>query len=370
MQERSGEWVIWSRRTAPAGDEVPLEACGAGTCEGANVTTAAEAVSVLRASAVRGRTGVVVFDTVGAFTAALDEARTGGAAVGLVPTMGSLHAGHASLISRARAECDVVAVTVFVNPTQFDDVADLAAYPRDPDGDVELAGSAGADMVLMPAVEEVYPEGSATVVSLPSLSGSFEGESRPGHFDGVATVVAKLFAMTGRCRAYFGEKDYQQLALVRTMARDLCLPVEVIGCPTVRDADGLALSSRNARLSAEQRKAAPVLYRALLAGRRAIECGSRDRSAVESIMRGVIGQEPLARLDYAAAVDASDLSSPDELGGAVRLLVAARVGAVRLIDNLGTFATTPELAHPGRRQSVTTSPVAPQHRLDDERHPQ
>lgn len=244
----------------------------------------------------------------------LDAARAAGRRVGLVPTMGFLHEGHTSLIRRSAAECDVTAVTDFVNPLQFGPAEDLDSYPRDLDHDVAVAAGAGADLLLAPPVDDVYPGGPPTVTV--HLSGplvdTMEGAARPGHFDGVATVVAKLFNLAGPCRAYFGEKDWQQLQVVRRLVADLSFPVEVVGCPTVREADGLACSSRNARLSAEARRAAPVLYRALLAG---VE-GGRDA------MVAVIEGEPLATLDYAEA-------RPD------RLLIAARVGGVRLIDNLG-----------------------------------
>ena len=193
------------------------------------------------------------------FSDVLDTERALGRSVGLVPTMGALHAGHRALVERAAAECDVVAVTVFVNPLQFDDAADLAAYPRHLDTDVALAGAAGASVVFAPPVEEMYgahPARIASTVHVEGVSEGLEGASRPGHFDGVSTVVAKLFALSGRCRAYFGEKDFQQLAVVRRMVADLSIPVTVVGCETVREAGGLALSSRNTRLSPDERHAA------------------------------------------------------------------------------------------------------------------
>ncbi|MHB8467532.1 MAG: pantoate--beta-alanine ligase, partial [Acidimicrobiales bacterium] len=199
-----------------------------------------------------------VIDTVAGWRKALDAERLAGRAVGLVPTMGALHAGHASLIARAASECDVVGVTVFVNPLQFGAHEDLASYPRSLDADVALAGEHGASYVFAPDVTEMYPRPMLTTVSVPALAGRWEGESRPGHFDGVATVVAKLFAQAGACRAYFGEKDYQQLAVIRRLAADLDLPVDVVGCPTVREPDGLALSSRNVYLDATERAAAPT----------------------------------------------------------------------------------------------------------------
>ena len=251
----------------------------------------------------------------------LDGVRGGGGTVGLVPTMGALHRGHTSLIRRSAAECDATVVSVFVNPLQFGPSEDFARYPRDLSRDVEAADEAGADLVFAPPVEEMYGSGSGgdtdtrsvvrVVVDGP-LGTLWEGASRPGHFSGVATVVAKLFAIAGPCRAYFGEKDWQQLLVVQRVAADLSLPVEVVGCPTVREADGLALSSRNAYLSAGERRAATVLSRALSA---AAEAGD------PAVMAGVVAREPLARLDYAGVLDG-------------RLVIAAVVGTTRLIDNL------------------------------------
>ena len=245
-----------------------------------------------------------------------------GQTVGLVPTMGALHAGHESLIRRSAAECDVTAVTVFVNPLQFGPSEDFRAYPRDLARDTEVATAAGADLVFAPTVEEMFPDGPpvTTVTVGGPVTDRFEGAARPGHFAGVATIVAKLFALAGPCRAYFGEKDYQQLLVVRRMAADLSFPVEVVGCPIVREPDGLALSSRNAYLSAEERAAATVLYRALQAG------------AAGDDMAAVVAAEPLARLDYAAAVDPATLA-PVPLAPGARLLIAAWVGKTRLIDN-------------------------------------
>jgi pantoate--beta-alanine ligase len=276
---------------------------------------------------------VRVLDTVAAFSAALDDERRAGRTVGLVPTMGALHDGHASLVERAADECDVVAATVFVNPLQFGAGEDLDAYPRTLDADVKVVEQAGGSIVLAPTVTEMYgPDGTRTTVSVASeMTSILEGASRPGHFDGVATVVAKLFAMAGRCRAYFGEKDFQQLAVVRRMAHDLSFPVEIVGCPTVRADDGLALSSRNAYLSAEERAVAPVLHRALQAGVAAALAG-RDP---EPAMVEVLATEPLVAPDYAVVVDAATLQPARELAGDLRLLVAARLPSARLIDNMG-----------------------------------
>jgi len=257
--------------------------------------------------------------------------------VGLVPTMGALHAGHLALVAAARAQQEVVVCSIFVNPLQFDDPDDLARYPVDLDGDVAKAAGAGATICFAPSVDELYPGGCPPQVSVDPgpLGDVLEGAARPGHLRGVATVVAKLFALVAPTRAYFGEKDYQQLVVVRRMALDLSLPVEVVGCPTVREPDGLALSSRNVRLSPAERRAAPVLYRALQAGAAAAEAGERRRCELEAAMAAVVGAEPLARLEYAAARLEADLEEVDTLEGRVRLLVAARVGSTRLIDNLG-----------------------------------
>lgn len=277
-----------------------------------------------------------VVHSIAEVSAALDAARAAGRRVGFVPTMGALHAGHASLVERAAAECDLVAVSVFVNPLQFGPEEDLDAYPRTLDADVAVAERSGAAVVFAPSVQEMYRDGTCTTVSVAgAMTAILEGASRPGHFDGVSTVVAKLFAIAGRCRAYFGEKDFQQLAIVSRMARDLSFPVEVVPCPTVRADDGLALSSRNAYLSAEERAAAPVLHRALLAGREAIEAGERDAAAVRAVMGAVLATEPLVTPDYAVVVDAATLQTPRPLDGDLRLLVAARLPSARLLDNLG-----------------------------------
>ena len=286
----------------------------------------------------------------------LDRARAADRTVGLVPTMGALHAGHTSLIARARAECDVVAVTIFVNPLQFGDPDDIAAYPRTLDHDLACA-EAGADVVFVPSVREMYPswpDPPATTVSVRGVSEVWEGASRPGHFDGVATVVAKLFSVAGRCRAYFGLKDFQQLAVVRQLTEDLALPVEVVGCPIVREPDGLAFSSRNVRLSPAERAAATVLSRALAAGRAALAGGERSSVAVRAAMRAVVETEPLVDLDYAAVVDARTLADPAHVGdlAGVRLLIAARVGPVRLIDNCAAVAEDLAVAMPTGSQAA------------------
>jgi pantoate--beta-alanine ligase len=268
----------------------------------------------------------------------LDEARTGGRTVGFVPTMGYLHEGHASLMRAARADCDLVVTSIFVNPLQFAPTEDLAAYPRDLDGDRSLAAANGVHLLFVPDAAEMYPTPMATNVSVAGVSAPLEGRTRPTHFDGVATVVTKLFAIVGPCRAYFGEKDFQQLAVVRRLTHDLSLPVEVVGCPTARADDGLALSSRNVYLTPEERAAAPVLHRALERGQAAIAAGERDPGVVRELMAELVRAEPLAELDYAEVVDARTFEVPNPLSGTLRLLVAARFGGARLIDNEGATA--------------------------------
>ncbi len=285
-----------------------------------------------------GRPAPVREDTVRGLRTRLDEARSRGRRVGLVPTMGFLHAGHRSLIEHARSENDLVVVSIFVNPLQFNPGEDFDDYPRDLDRDLAMCAQAGADVVFAPGQLEMYPEPVATTVSLGALAGVLCGASRPGHFDGVATVVAKLFSIVGECSAYFGEKDFQQLTIVSRMAKDLSLPVRVVGCPTVREPDGLALSSRNAYLSEAERAQAPVLRRALEAGAALVEAGE-TAAAVEARMAAVIDGASLARIDYAAAVSPDTLTrSQQRLQGDVRLLVAVRFGRARLIDNLGCRA--------------------------------
>lgn len=265
----------------------------------------------------------------------LEERRRDGSRLGFVPTMGALHAGHLSLVAAARERADFVTLSIFVNPLQFGEDSDLALYPRDLAGDLALAEANGVGAVFAPGLAEMYPHGEpATKVEPGPLGALLEGASRPGHFSGVATVLTKLFSLAGACISFFGEKDFQQLAVVRQLVGDLDLPVEVVGCPVVREPDGLALSSRNRRLSARQRRAAPVLYRSLLAGREAAGAGA-GRRGIEEAMGATLASEPLVRPDYAVAVDPLTLAPASEAaGGELRLLVAARIGPVRLIDNL------------------------------------
>ena len=239
----------------------------------------AEAPATVRARPT-GTSRLPVLTTVADYRRVAEDARTAGRRVGVVPTMGALHAGHCSLIERASEECDVVIVTLFVNPTQFGESADLVNYPRTFDADLDVAAAAGAAFVFAPSVDEMYPDGLRTVPVPPAagaVTGQLEGASRPGHFDGVATVVPRLLEPAGRCRADFGEKDFQQLTLVRRLVAELDLAVEVVGCHTVRDPDGLALSSRNVRMSPDERRAALALVRALRAGAEAMAVTVRWR---------------------------------------------------------------------------------------------
>ena len=273
------------------------------------------------------------------FRARLDAERAAGRSVGLVPTMGALHDGHLSLLAAAGAECDVVALTIFVNPLQFAAGEDIDAYPRPIERDLELAEAAGTAVAFTPSTDEMYPVPTATTVHVDGLTGSMEGASRPTHFDGVTTVVAKLFNVAGPCRAFFGEKDFQQLAVVRRMVADLDLPVAIVGCPIVREPDGLARSSRNVYLSVEERAVAPALHRALQAGARLVEAGERDAREVAARIAGLVADAAPFQLDYAEVVDPTTLEALEELvpGTEVRLLVAARLGTPRLLDNLGVL---------------------------------
>lgn len=272
--------------------------------------------------------------TVAELRAALDHERAAGRVIGLVPTMGALHDGHLALVHAAAAECDVVVVSIFVNPRQFEDAGDLAAYPRDEAQDAELAAGAGADVLFAPPVEEVYPDGFATSVRVQGVSEVLEGASRgPGHFDGVATVVTKLFGMVAPKVAYFGRKDAQQVVVVRRLVQDLNLAVRIVAVETVREPDGLALSSRNVRLTPQDRARALALGHALTAVRTAFERGERDASVLRDA-----GLRPMAEAgvepEYLALVNPESLEPVVRLDDSpVLVAVAARVGAVRLIDN-------------------------------------
>ena len=267
---------------------------------------------------------------------AVARARRDGRTIGLVPTMGALHAGHLRLVEEAKAASGLVVVSIFVNPTQFGPNEDFRHYPRTLDADLELCARGGAEVAFAPSVEEMYPHGpSSTFIEVPSLSDRLEGASRPGHFRGVATVVLKLFAIVGPDLAFFGAKDYQQLRVIRRMVADLNIPVEVRAVPTVREPDGLAMSSRNRYLDADGRRAAVVLSRALDRAVDAVRGGERDADRVRQILRRTIESEPLAGLDYAEVADADTLEPALEVGPGRRTvaLIAARVGPARLIDN-------------------------------------
>ncbi len=253
--------------------------------------------------------------------------------VGFVPTMGALHEGHRSLIRRARAENAGLVVSIFVNPRQFDRPDDLAAYPRSESADLALCAAEGVDVVFLPSVDEVYPPGFQTTVRVGALTERLEGAARPGHFDGVTTVVAILLGLVGAERAYFGEKDAQQLRVVRRMVADLAIDTEIVACSTVREADGLACSSRNVRLSPRGRAVAPLLHRALLAGRARIEAGERSAEAVRSAIRAVLAAEPAIEVEYVSAADEATLEELETIDRPSLLSLAARIEGVRLIDN-------------------------------------
>jgi len=253
--------------------------------------------------------------------------------LGLVPTMGWLHDGHRSLMQRARADDATTIVTIFVNPRQFNEAADYQRYPRNETRDLAVVEEEGIDLVFAPPVEEIYLPGFDTTVSVGAVARPLEGAARPGHFDGVATVVAILFDLVGAERAYFGQKDAQQVMVIRQMARDLAIPTEVIACPTVREPDGLALSSRNVHLQPEERAAAPILRRALLAATARWEAGERSGDRLREAMRETLAEEPLARLDYVSVADGTTLAELDRVEGPALLSLAVRFGDTRLIDN-------------------------------------
>ncbi len=261
-------------------------------------------------------------------------ARAEGKTIGFVPTMGYLHEGHLSLMRRAKAECDLCVVSLFVNPTQFGPSEDFQRYPRDFARDAALAESVGVDLLFAPEVEEMYPEGYQTYVEVTEVTHRLEGAARPGHFRGVATVCTKLFHIVQADRAYFGKKDYQQLKVIQRMVSDLNIPIEIVPCETVREPDGLAMSSRNVYLNPDEREAATVLYRALCAGRDAILAGERDAKKVQTLVEQVIATEPLVKTEYVDVADAETLEPLTDLRDEVLISLAARVGVARLIDNI------------------------------------
>lgn len=272
--------------------------------------------------------------TIVGFRAALDDERRRGGAIGLVPTMGYLHAGHLSLVARARAECPAVAASIFVNPTQFGPNEDLSRYPRDLPRDLELLEAAGVDLVFAPEPSEMYPPGFDTQVRVGGITEVLEGAARPGHFSGVATVVVKLLNIIQPTLAYFGQKDAQQCVVIRKLARDLDLPVDVVIAPTVREADGLALSSRNRYLTPPQRAVAPAIFQGLSAAQRLFDAGERDGEILRQAIRAVIAAQPDLKVDYVSVADPETLRALPTVQQQALASVAARLGATRLIDNL------------------------------------
>ena len=277
---------------------------------------------------------MLVLKTIAETRSACARIRAAGKTLGLVPTMGSLHQGHLSLVRAAQASCDAVAVSIFVNPTQFGPQEDFAAYPRSLEEDCRILEAAGVDLVFAPSSEEMYPEGASTFVEVAGLSERLDGASRPGHFRGVATVVAKLFHIFSPERAFFGQKDAAQVAVLSKMVRDLHFPVELDVCATVREPDGLALSSRNRNLSSEQRRRALVLSRALLAVQQQVQGGEEDSSTLLATAMRVLKEEPAVEVDYCRIVDPDTLEDVADVSHGALVAVAAYLGATRLIDNL------------------------------------
>jgi pantoate--beta-alanine ligase len=277
---------------------------------------------------------VRVVATSAELSAATAAARAAGASVGFQPTMGALHAGHLANFAIAGRENDVVAGSIFVNPLQFGPAEDLATYPRSLDADLAACEAAGVDLVFTPDEREMWPRDPVVRLCVGALADRLEGALRPGHLDGVATVVAKLLHLVGPARAYFGQKDAQQLAVVRRMVADLAFPHQVVACPTVREHDGLAMSSRNAYLSPEERRTAPVLYRALLAGRSAWRDGAREPAAIEKAAREPLDQAPGVEVQYVALVDRDTFEPPPAAAAGQVLAAAVRLGPTRLIDNV------------------------------------
>ena len=267
----------------------------------------------------------------------IDQLRMQGKRVGVVPTMGALHEGHLSLVRRAKQECDVAIATIFVNPAQFGPNEDFQKYPRTLEGDLDQLRSSGCDVVFTPTNDQMYPSGHTTFVDPPIVANDWEGKIRPGHFRGVATIVLKLFQIIPAHVGYFGRKDYQQVAVIRAMVRDLNLPIAIEACETIREPDGLAMSSRNRYLSAEERHRALGLSRALRAGQALIEQGCTSGPVVEQAMHSELISAPVDSIDYAALVHPETLERVESIGGPVVGIIAARVGSTRLIDN-ATFA--------------------------------
>jgi pantoate--beta-alanine ligase len=275
-----------------------------------------------------------ILTTIDEMLAACRAEKYAGKRLGFVPTMGALHEGHLSLVRAAKEKCDVVTASIFVNPTQFAQNEDLSKYPRTFERDRELFEKAGVELLFVPGVEEMYPKGAVTWVTVEGLSEKLDGRSRPGHFRGVTTVVAKLFHIVEPDAAFFGQKDAAQVAIIRRMVQDLNMPIEIVVCPIVREADGLAMSSRNAYLDAQQRKQALVLHRALMRVKRLVEDGEPKRSALIDAGRQEFSTEPNVRLDYFEIVDADSLDPVEDVSRGALVAVAAYVGTTRLIDNL------------------------------------
>ena len=275
-----------------------------------------------------------IVHTIAEMRAASAQARRGGKRLGFVPTMGALHEGHLSLVRAARAQCDAVAASIFVNPTQFGPTEDFSKYPRSFERDCQMLEAEGVALVFAPSVEEMYPPGAVTFVTVEGLSEKLCGRSRPGHFRGVTTVVAKLFNIVQPDVAFFGQKDAAQTVIVKKMVRDLDLPVEVVVCPIVREADGLAMSSRNAYLDAGQRRSATVLYRALMQVQSLAEEGERRAAALIEAAQRVFREEPAVRVDYVEIVDTETLDPVADVSCGALVAVAAFVGQTRLIDNV------------------------------------
>lgn len=276
---------------------------------------------------------ITIVKTVNDVRSVVREWRRQGQSIGFVPTMGYLHEGHKSLIDRAVSECDKVVVSIFVNPMQFGPTEDLAQYPRDLEADSILCDTSGAHLIFHPEPEEMYGEGFCSFVDMNGPTSALCGKSRPIHFRGVCTVVAKLFNIVQPDKAYFGQKDAQQLSVIRRMVADLDMPIQIVGCPIVRESDGLAKSSRNVYLNQEQRHAALILSKAVTKGQDMVRRGERTASAILAVMREMIETEPLARVDYIEAVDATTIQPIEILKGEVLVAMAVYIGNTRLIDN-------------------------------------
>ena len=280
-----------------------------------------------------GKNSPPVVSTLSDLRQAFNQLRSGGKRIGLVPTMGALHEGHLSLVQASRCECDATVVSIFVNPTQFGPNEDYSKYPRTIDADLDALSREHVDLVFHPAREQMYPDGSTTLIEPPAVAAPLEGICRPGHFRGVATIVLKLFHLIPADVAYFGQKDFQQCRVIENMVADLDVPIEIRRCPIVREPDGLAMSSRNRYLSPDDRRRAVAISRSLQSGRQLIRQGERQASVVRDAMRAILAEAGIERIDYVAVADPTTLAELTVLNESVVLLVAARVGTTRLIDN-------------------------------------